>query len=269
MGKAMTPGKALLASAVLLAALLPLASAGQEPVVGDVGQGACLADAAASPPCGYIVPQLALDFPDKPTCKAESLGGPVDLATCLELPPVGQSVTQEGMLRWYWDMTQDGTYPADPQVPIVIQFTGTATNPSWLDLKVEPESFTLDAVALMNPVNTKNDVADDPATPQVWFWFERPITITITRTADPDAAGLEKIGNAGGVQKVFLKAKSNASGAYFKEAFGVEEFRFNAYSDPVIEETADPGSQEAPGLGFVALLGVVAVALLASRRRAA
>lgn len=264
MGKPMTLGKALLASAVLLAALLPTASA-EEPA-GAQTLAACASGAA--PPCGYIVPQLALDFPDKPACKAETLGGPVDLATCLTLPAPGESVTQAGVLRWYWDITQDGTYPSDPQVPIVIQFTGTATNPAWLDVQVEPESFTLDAVALASPLNMKVDT-DDPAAPQVWFWYEQPITVTITRTGDPDAAGLEKIGNAGGVQKVFLKAKSNSSGAYFKEAFGVEEFRFNAYSDPVIQETAGPGSQESPGAGLVALLGVLALALglVAFRRR--
>lgn len=259
----MVHGKAFLASAALLLALLPSASAeAAQPPAG----GACLG--AAAPPCGYIVPQLALDFPDKPACKAATLGGEIDLAGCLQMPAMGESVVQEGMLRWYWDITQDGTYPADPMQPIVISFTGTATNPSWLDVKVEPESFTLDAVALASPLNMKEDV-EDPAAPQLWFWFERPITVTLTRTGDPDAAGLEKIGNGNGVQKVFLKAKSNASGAYFKEAFGVEEFRFNAYSDPAIETSAGGGSQDAPGLGPLALVGALALALLAFRRRSA
>lgn len=261
----MTLGKALLAVAVL-AALVPAASAEGDLAQADAsaGSASCLS-AAAAPPCGYIVPQLALDFPDKPPCKAETLGGDVDLATCLELPAMGESVTQEGMLRWYWDITQDGTYPADPMQPIVIAFTGTATNPKWLDIKVEPESFTLDAVALASPLNMKT--GEDPATPQVWFWFERPITVTITRTGDPDAANLEKISNAGGVQKVFLKAKSNSSGAYFKEAFGVEEFRFNAYHDEAIATTAGAGEKESPGPGVVLLLGVLALALVVLRRR--
>lgn len=258
----MALGKAFLASAALLLATLPAASAetAQPPAAG-----ACLG-AAAAPPCGYIVPQLALDFPDKPACKAATLGGEVDLSTCLQMPAAGESLVQEGVLRWYWDITQDGTYPADPMQPIVISFTGTATNPEWLDVQVEPASFTLDAVALASPLNMKTE-SEDPTAPQVWFWFERPITVTLTRTGDPDPAGLEKIGNSGGVQKVFLKAKSNASGAYFKEAFGVEEFRFNAYSDPAIATSAGGDSQDAPGVGLVALLGAVALALVASRRR--
>ena len=262
-------GKALLVLALLLAALVPTGSA-STPATEDPAAAApsVAANCAGAPPCGYIVPQLALDFPDKPPCKAATLGGQVDLTTCLPLPAMGESVTQAGMLRWYWDMTQDGTYPADPMVPIVIEFTGTATNPKWLELKVEPASFELTAADLASPVYMRP--GDDPNAPQVWYWFEAPITVTITRTGDPDAANLEKIGNAGGVQKVFLKAKSNASGAYFKEAFGVEEFRFNAYNDPLIQQGADGApEQEAPAPGVAMLLGALALAMaaVAIRRR--
>jgi hypothetical protein len=261
----MSPGKATLPAILLLLALLPTASAGADDGASVAApSGACLA-AAASPPCGYIVPQLALDFPDKPPCKAATLGGEVDLSKCLALPADGESVVQKGTLRWYWDMTQDGTYPIDPQQPIVIQFSGTATNPKYLQLKVEPESFTLDAAAMASPENVKADAGGS----KVWFWFEKPITVTITRSGGPSEQDLEKIGNAGGVQKVFLKAKSNASGAYFKEAFGVEEFRFNAYQDPAIQASSGASaSKDSPGLGPLALIGVIGLALglLASRR---
>lgn len=259
----MVLGKALLACTLLLVASLPASSAQPGQVVASTPSTACVASASgAAPPCGYIVPQLALDFPDKPACKSASLGGAVDLSKCLKLPAKGQSVKQDGILRWYWDITQDGDYPIDPMTPIVIQFTGTATNPKWLSIKVDPESFTLDAVAMGNPQNLKTD----PAKPQVWFWFEKPISVTITRTGDPSPAELTKIANAGGVQKIFLKAKSNASGAYYKEAFGVEEFRFNAYSDPAITPAAS-SSKGSPGLGPLALLGALALALVAVRRR--
>jgi hypothetical protein len=259
----MSFGKATLPAILLLAALLPATSAA--PASDDAGAPAtaCL---AAAPPCGYIVPQLALDFPDKPACKAETLGGPVDLSKCLPLPEKGASVEQKGTLRWYWDMTQDGTYPIDPTDPIVIQFSGTATNPQYLDLKVEPSTFTLDAAAMASPENMK----PDPAANKVWFWFEKPITVTITRTGDPGEQDLAKIANAGGVQKLFLKAKSNASGAYFKEAFGVEEFRFNAYQDPTVQSAASgSSSKDSPAVGALPVLGVLglALALVAFRRR--
>jgi hypothetical protein len=263
----MTPGKATLpAVLLLLAALTPLASSQAPDASGAGGAGACLAAGAGAPPCGYIVPQLSLDFPDKPTCKAETLGGPVDLSKCIPMPETGGSSEQKGVLRWYWDMTQDGTYPIDPQQPIVIQFSGTATNPGYMELKVEPASFTLDAVAMASPENMKPETSGTST--RVWFWFERPITVTITRTDDPGPADLEKIGSAGGVQKVFLKAKSNASGAYFKESFGVEEFRFNAYGDPAIAASAGAGgNQESPGAGVLPLLGVVALAAAVALRR--
>lgn len=249
----------------LLLALLPTASAeaAESP---SSGQDACL-DGLSAPPCGYIVPQLALDFPDKPTCKAATLGAQVDLATCLSMPAKGESVVQQGTMRWYWDITQDGTYPADPMQPIEILFTGTATNPSWLELKVDPPSFTLDAVALASPLNMRTNT-DNPTSPQVWFWYEQPITVTLTRTGDPTEENLDKISGAGGVQKVFLKAKSNASGAYFKEAFGVEEFRFNAYSDEAIASSTGSESKGSPGLGPLALVGALALVVVALRRRA-
>jgi MYXO-CTERM domain-containing protein len=255
----MKPGMALL-SALLVAALVPTASAEPAAPADEVGASVSSVAACAAPPCGYIVPQLALDFPDKPLCKAATLGGDVDLSTCMPLPGPGESVVQEGVLRWYWDITQDGTYPIDPMVPIVIAFSGTATNPEYLSIAVEPASFTLDAVAMASPDNYK------PEGQQVWFWFEKPITVTITRDGDPGVEDLQKISNAKGVQKVFLKAKSNASGTYFKEAFGVEEFRFDATKDPMVMATGGD-SQDSPGLGPIALLGVLGLALLALRRR--
>lgn len=251
----MTLAKALLPT-LLVAALLPFASA--EPLVETTASARCL-EVAAAPPCGYIVAQMALDFPDKPLCRAATLGGQVDLSTCMALPAEGESIVQQGTLRWYWDVTQDGTYPIDPMEPIVIAFSGTATNPGYLDLRVEPESFTLDAVAMVHPDNYEVD-----ANNQLWFSFEQPITVTITRSGDPTPEELQKISNAGGVQKLFLKGKSNASGSYFKESFGIEEFRFNTVDDPAIRAA---NGQDAPGLSPLAGLAMLGLVLLALRRR--
>jgi MYXO-CTERM domain-containing protein len=262
----MTLGKALLPAVLLAALLLPFAaSAPAEP--GQVVDAAAPAASgcAAAPPCGYIVPQMALDFPDKPLCKAATLGGAVDLSTCMPLPGPGESVQQQGTLRWYWDITQDGTYPIDPMVPIVIAFSGTATNPTYLEIKVEPAEVVLDAVEMANPAYYQPDESNPQ---QIWFEVKKDITVTITRTGDPSPADLEKVSNANGVQKVFLKGKSNASGSYFKEAFGVEEFRFDASQDPAVVASTG-ASQESPGLGPLALVAVLGLALLALRRRRA
>jgi hypothetical protein len=266
----MTLGKALLPAVLLAALLLPFAASSSAPAetaeapVAGV-DAASAAACAAAPPCGYIVPQMALDFPDKPLCKAATLGGAVDLSTCMPLPGPGESVQQQGTLRWYWDITQDGTYPIDPTVPIVIAFSGTATNPTYLQISVEPAEIVLDAAEMANPAYYKPDESNPQ---QVWFEVKKDITVTIQRTGDPAPEDLEKVANGNGVQKVFLKGKSNASGSYFKEAFGVEEFRFDATQDPAVLASTG-ASQDSPGLGPLALLAVLGLALLALRRRAA
>lgn len=260
----MTLGRALLPAVLLAALLLPFASSAPAAApAAEVVETAAGSGCAAAPPCGYIVPQMALDFPDKPLCKAATLGGTVDLSTCMPLPGPGGSVQQQGTLRWYWDITQDGTYPIDPTVPIVIAFSGTATNPTYLQIAVEPAEVVLDAVEMANPTYYKPDESNPQ---QIWFEVKKDITVTITRTGDPAPADLEKVSNGNGVQKVFLKGKSNASGSYFKEAFGVEEFRFDASQDPAVIASTG-ASQDSPGLGPLALLAVLGLALLALRRR--
>lgn len=268
---------ALLASAALLVAALP-ADGADLPL-----EAACLdAAAAASPPCGYIVPQLTLDFPDKPLCRAETLGGPIDLSQCLALPPEGgEPVVQEGMLRFSWDITQDGSYPPDAACAqstatggtegcIVITFSGTATNPKWVDVKIEPETIVLDMVAMSSPDNVKVN----PETQQVMFLMEAPVKVTFTRTGPgTDDKSVQRIERAQGATQVFLKAKSSASGQYYKEAFGVEEFRFDpcrngdalsAEVDQCLASTT--GSKESPGLGLAALLGALALLAAVVRR---
>lgn len=270
---------ALLATVALLVASVPTASAQAD--APSAASAACLA-AASAPPCGYIVPQLTLDFPDKPLCRAKTLGGPIALEECLALPAVGQSVEQNGMLRFSWDITQDGTYPPDAACAtstatggsdgcIVITFSGTATNPKWMDVKIEPETVVLDMVAMSSPDN----IQVDPETQQVMFLMESPVKVTFTRNAvGDDEKSLQRIERAQGVAQVFLKAKSSASGQYYKEAFGVEEFRFDSCRNGdalSAQVSACPGSSapgnDAPAFGPVGLVALLAVLALALRRR--
>lgn len=241
----------------------------------------CLA-AAAAPPCGYIVPQISLDFPDKPPCRAKTLGGPIDLEACLALPAVGDTITQSGVMRFSWDVSQDGTYPQDPACAapgtpcITVVFSGTATNPKWMKLSVEPAEVVLDQVAFLNPEN----FVVNQETQQVIFLVEVPLTVTFERTdAGTDDKSVARIERAQGAAQMFLKAKSSASGQYFKEAFGVEEFRFNACAneDPLamavdqcagLVPGAGEGSEEAPALGWVLSAGALAAVAAALRRRA-
>ncbi len=239
---------------LLVALLVGGATATAQPVE-DVGLPALGAPAncSANPPCGWINPLIALDFDDKPLCRTY----PSD---CLA-PPTTETLVLDGEFRWYWEVSEDGTYPDDPSTDIIVSFSGTASNPGWLDFKVEPETITITSADLVDPNRYITD-SSDPSNVAVWYSYDAPITITFTRTGEPTADEMKRITERGGVQSVFMKAKSTASSDRFKEAFGVEEFRFDAFTDPALEATQD---QEAPGVGLVA--GLAAVALAARYRR--
>ncbi len=198
---------------------------------------------------------------EKPLCLRQ-VGQAVDRTLCIPLPAVGDSVSFEGTVTWSWDITRDGLYPSDPSVPIVISFGGTDNNPTWMELNVEPATFTLDAATLAAPENQKL-VLGDPMQPQLWFWYERPIQVTLTRTAEPTQEEVEQVADLDHIVKVHLKGRSNASGVYFREAFNVEAFRFDALG----RIPSTPPGNDAPGVGFVALGLALVVAVATVRRR--
>jgi MYXO-CTERM domain-containing protein len=117
------------------------------------------------------------------------------------------------------------------------------------------------------------------------FVVEVPLTVTFERTGvGDDDKSVQRIERARGVAQVFLKAKSSANGQYYKEAFGVEEFRFNACanddalrvavdacnSQPLADGTVPPqAGEDAPGFGVVAAFGALAAVAVALRRRRA
>lgn len=259
-----------LRSGIALACLLLGATAASAATLDDAGSlparpelpADAPAAAACAPPCGYISPIIDLVFPEKPACGAGQAvladGTPDD---CLLLMERGGSVTLDGTLRWYWEISEEGTYPNDPQQDIEISFGGTQSNPDWLEVDVEPGGFTIDTVALFD-ANENWRVDDSGAEPRVWYWFERNITVTFTRTGDPSDDDLRLIEDRGGVRSVFVKAKSTASGDRYKESFGVEEFRFDATAEPGLDALRD---EEAPGLPLV--LGIAALAACAAAAR--
>lgn len=281
----MTVRASLLLALALVVAMVP-ASAAPEPALAAPTQQECLtAAAAAAPPCGYIVPQISLEFPNKPPCRAQTLGGPVALEECIPLPPVGGQHVQDGVMRFSWDVTQDGTYPPDascaaPGTPcIVISFTGTATNPKWMALAIEPAEVVLEAADFAHPDNLQVD----QETQQVVFMVEVPLTVTFKRTGlGDDDASQKRIERAQGATQVFLKAKSSANGQYYKEAFGVEEFRFNPCANddglraviaqcdgqPLADGSTPPSAgKDTPGVAAVGALGALVAVGIALRRR--
>lgn len=221
------------------------------------------ADCSAAP-CGYINPIINLDFPEKLDCGVGNvLGAEPTPEDCMTPPATGESLVLDGTLQWYWDASYDGTYPADPSEPIEISFGQTSTHPGWIDFSIEPSGFTIDNTVLFDPQNFRPIVHDDNSV-QAFFWYEEPVTITFTRTGEPTAEELEDMRNKDGVQPVFVKVKSTSSGTQYKEAYGIELFRFHAANDP---ELAPLVSHETPSPGLAFLLAAIGAAGVAARRR--
>ena len=240
MNRLLTPGLLALIALIALVAILPLPAL-----------------ASCAPPCGYIVPLMDLDFPEKPLCVAE-LGQAPDPNLCIPLPALGESITYNGTMRWYWEITEDGIYPNDVGTDIEIVFSGTASNPKWMNFEVTPAAFTITTADLFSPDNLVTKEKPGSQTPAVWFSFDRDISITITRTGDPSDADLTRIGTKGDIQNLFMKAKSTSSGDRYKESFGVEEFRFYIADSDNFEGT--------PSLPAVALVMALFGAVIARRR---
>src|SRR5581483_1839320 len=173
-------------------------------------------------PCGYVAPLIDMVFEGKKNCG----GATVDLSKCYTVPEPGKPLVVKGVLEYYWKESEDLTYPSDPNAPVEISFAHSASDPKWLDFKVEPATFTIDQQGFLDPTNSKVDQSTSP--PTVYFWFQRDITITFTRNADPTANEVQGISNHDGVQEVYVKAKSTDSGQYIKASFGGETFRFDA-----------------------------------------
>lgn len=253
----MRVGKRTLLVCLLLAGSLPATAAPDAEAALPVPEAAA---GACAPPCGYIIPLIDLDFPEKPACGNPALGGDGE---CIPLPARDGSVSYDGVLRWYWEVSQDGTYPNDPQQPIVVSFSGTGSNPDFLEVAVEPPEFQITTADLFTPTNLKQD-ASDPAKPRVWFWYERPVTVTLTRTGDPTAEEIERAEQRRGNFEFHLKVKSSASSDRYREAFGLETFRFEGAS--VLPE--EGGSEDTPlPAPWCVLAAIVATAATLRRRR--
>ncbi len=222
---------------------------------------ACASAAANGPPCGYIQPFVNIEVADKKPCRK------ADHSDCMKVPDMGQSVEFKAKFQYYWKLSEDLTYPpdaqqtlADPNTAIPITFSGVASNPKWLTFSVEPKSLAIASADLVNPTNTKLDQSGP--NPVLYYWFERDITITLKHSGDPTPAEMDRLAAKGGTSILLVKAKTGANGAYFKEGFGTEDFRFDASS---LLAPASSG-KTSPSSGLLAGLGVLALAAAARRR---
>ncbi len=216
----------------------------------------------SSPPCGYINPLLDLDFPDKPKCGIAI--GDVDSSKCIAMLEDGTTLRFPGTVRWYWKESEDTIYPPDLQAPIVISFSGTAGNPGWLTFAVDPPTFTIGLVELLDQRNSKVD--DSVSPPVVYYWFERPINVTFTRSGGPDPDKIAALAAHDSILDVYVRAKSSASGSTYNAGFGGEYFRFDGAG--FVAGAAPAPTQTSPA-GWLAPAAALAVITLLRRRQLA
>jgi MYXO-CTERM domain-containing protein len=222
--------------------------------------------ACTSPPCGYITPIIDLVFPDKLDCgTGHTLGAEASPEDCMTPPTADHPVPLDGTIRWYWDASYEGTYPADPAQPITITFGKTSTHPAWIDFAIEPSEFVIDNLVLFNPQNLKLEEKPD-GTYAVFFWFEQPVTITFTRSGEPSADDLDAMRKQDGVQQIFVKVKSTSSGTQYKEAYGIELFKFHGGNDPQVKPQVEEEAEPTP-VGALVPVAALGAALYVRRRR--
>lgn len=237
---------------------------GADPV-GVVASGATAACAARNPPCGWIDPILDIDLPEKLQCgSGYRAAQELDPSECHALPEDGGSLTLEGTFRFYWDMSEEGTYPNDPNEDIVVTFGGSGSNPGWLSVVVEPAQFVIGTAELFNPDYWKPE-ENEQGTQRILFWFEQPITVTIERDGEPTPEDIDRMVARNGVQVFFVKVKSTGSGERFRPAFGIEEFRFYGLQDEGVKEQLPGNDTPAPGM-LVGAAALAAIAVAARRR---
>lgn len=251
----------------LLVLLAPIAlgsggAAQADAGTGPVGDQECVGGTGAAAPCGWIAPILDLRFPEKPDCGGGYvLGVEAGPEACMVPPTADEPVTLEGTLNLYWDVSNDGTYPAEPLDEIQVDFRTSPGNPDWIRFEVEPSGFTLTNQDLVDPQRFRT--TGEGLDAKVYYWYEEPITITFTRHGDPDSGELQEMRDAGGVQQVYARVQSSASGDRIREGFGIESFKFHGENDPVIAD----GLRETPFPVVPMSLAALAVTAWAARRR--
>lgn len=213
--------------------------------------------AAAAIPCGPIPVIVTMQLGDTKN---------------LEFPESGE-IALEGKLVYYFDVDNDG-YGHDQTNKPVVTFS-TPRGVPWVDISVEPAEVQ---IPVDDPTYISQTDPNDPG--QYHYEYTHPITVTLTKNADPTAEELEEHIRAGDQYRVLVAAMStgsqvNAGGTTYghMEGYGVKDIRISASSASDDDDGAGQSDEGglAPGFGTVtALAGLgAAVATSAVRRRRA
>lgn len=210
--------------------------------------------------CQSVWPIVDLDFED---ARTEGCGyRDADPAACPPLPTEPTSYAGTLNVRVVMDapcIIEPPTGLADLHVAL----DRTESHPAWVTTTFEPARFVIPVQEVYDPRNMHTDGQN------VWFEVERDLQAMIGRAAWPDPSEMQVVEERGGLVTLFAKAHvtSGDGGLTWRDAFGVEEFRYDGrlYLPPEVHDVEV--QQEAPiGIGFLlAPLGAAAVRIRSRR----
>jgi hypothetical protein len=244
---------AVLLSGLLLAASLALA-------------GAPASACAAAPPCGPIpvVIEIRVDGP-----RYDNFGESSELV-------------REGVVSFYINVDNDGFW-FDPDKPPKMTFH-VNRQPPWVRTAVTPDGYTV-------PISDPKYLSQEGGQPdQVQFYWEAPVTITVTKLRDPtpeEIADGSPFIRRDGSYRIVVSATTTSSvlvpdlfgpNMGLQEGYGVKELRMVPEIDgvqwlPDESGVLQPGGVAPPAKGNAAAFGLVGILLVLAvfvlRRRAA
>lgn len=255
---------------LLLLGAMPTSSELQIPVQTDAADASGAAACAANPPCGYITPLLSLDLADNRPCGfGVAYGEPIDGTQCMAPPMADEPKVMEGEFVLRWSITEEGYYTSDPNDPVVVEFLGPSSNPSFLDFSVEPSTFTLDSSTLADPNYIVSKERGD-GSDELWYEYIQPVTVTIERSGEPTFDDLQSIMNRDGQVRFLIRIHSDGSGNTYRDSYGLELFAFHvdaAEDGDSLQELSDEMSGRGTPFPAAVALGVLGAAAVAARRR--
>ncbi len=211
----------------------------------------------AAEACKQVTPIVGLEFDGKAPCSFTATGA---YEGCETLPALGESVTYDGRVKWYWDADQCSVSGGYLQGDMMFEFSSSGLSPKWLPATFEPQTLTVPLNEYYDPTTLQFDSAQN----RVYSEQSRDIQVTFTFERLPDAAERQQLEDRDDAARIFLKVL--ATGVGTGDAFGITQFIFNADSIEPAQETAEqPEDQSVPALPISMLLVVLFVAML--RRR--
>lgn len=204
-----------------------------------------------------VTPIVGMDFPERAPCQIDIRTGA--LAGCEALPERGQSRTYQGYVWWEWDVDQCTAEGGIAQNDVTFEFGVSALNPAWMPVAFDPPQIVVGPADYYNPANVTND----PQAGRTYSSGRMPFDVTFTFERLPNDKELKDLADRDGAARFFLKVIAKSEG--IEDAFGISQFTFDGRPLLETEEVEAPQDNDAPGIPLV--FALIAIALMAARRR--